>query len=275
MTKVSRLPLSLVVIVRNEAQLIADCLDSVPFAAEKIVIDAESTDATALIAEAHGARVVCQRWLGFGPQRNFATTLAANDWILVLDADERLSPQLAAELQRRLPAMLESSTHAGGVLRRSTWFMGAEMRWYRPMTGERIARVYHRRRARWTDARVHEHLVFDGPVVNFAAALWHLHNPTLVHKQLKTLRYTELKTRDWLDRKRGTRMWQCPFVFLSAFIRDYVFRFACLDGWRGYVVAQVAASYAVYQRMRYFELVTNPASRDMAGELLRRCDLEP
>jgi glycosyltransferase involved in cell wall biosynthesis len=232
MTDSGILPLSLVVIVRNEAQLIADCLDSVPFAAERIVVDADSTDATVAIAESRGARVVTQSWLGFGAQRNFATTLVSYDWILVLDADERLSPALTEELRRRLPTIFASSA-AGGILRRSTLFMGSQMRWYRPMTGERIARLYHRGRARWTDARVHEHLVFERPTVTFTAPLLHLHNPTLVHKQLKTLRYTELKARDWLDRKRSLRMWQCPFVFLFTFIRDYIFRLAFLDGcWR-------------------------------------------
>lgn len=274
MTGPGLLPISLVIIARNEAPLIAGCLDSVSFAAEKIVVDAGSTDATATIASARGARVVHQEWLGFGAQRNFATTLAKHDWILVLDADERLSPELVEEFEQRLPGLVES-TAAGGFLRRSTLFMGAAMRGYRPMTGERIARLYHRQRARWTDARVHEHLVFDGAVVQFKAPLLHLNNPTLLHKQLKTLRYTELKAADWLDRGRPARMWLCPFIFVSTFIKDYFFRLAFLDGWRGYVVAQIAASYAVYKRLRYFEIVINPPSRNLARESLKRCGLEP
>src|SRR5918993_2047324 len=94
------LPLTLLVIARNEAPIIARCLDSVPFAAEKIVIDSGSTDGTTEVAARHGARVVHQDWLGFGPQRNFASTQAAHDWILTLDADEALSPELASELQQ-------------------------------------------------------------------------------------------------------------------------------------------------------------------------------
>ena len=85
-----------------------------------------------------------------------------------------------------------------------------------------------------------------------------------MHKQLKTLRYAELKARDWLDRNKPVRMWMTPFVFLAAFIKDYFLRLAFLDGWRGYVVAQVAASYAVYKRMRYFEMKRNPPSRTLA-----------
>ncbi|HEY1044446.1 MAG TPA: glycosyltransferase family 2 protein, partial [Telluria sp.] len=160
------LPVSLVVITHNEASNIARCLDSVPFAADKLIVDSGSSDATVAIAQAHGARVVHQDWLGFGPQRNFGSTQAAHDWILVLDADEFLSPELAADLERALPALIASGK-AGAWLRRSTWLMGAPMRWYRPMVGERMARFYHRGRARWTDARVHESLRFDGEAAEF------------------------------------------------------------------------------------------------------------
>ena len=174
----SFLPLSLVVITHNEGLNIARCLDSVPFAADKLVVDSGSTDDTVAIAQAHGARVVHQDWLGFGPQRNFASTQAAHDWILVLDADEFLSPELAADLERGLPALMASSRPAAW-LRRRTWLMGAPMRWYRPMVGERMARLYHRGRARWTDARVHESLRFDGAATEFSAPFNHADNPSL------------------------------------------------------------------------------------------------
>lgn len=264
----SPLPLTLIVIARNEAKMIGRCLDSVPFATDKVVVDSGSTDGTPDIAAERGARVVRQDWLGFGPQRNFATGLARNDWILVLDADEQLSPDLAQELEMRLPSIMESSL-AGGIFRRSTRFMGAPMRWYRPMTRERIARLYHRERARWTDARVHESLRFNGPVASFQHRLLHDHNPTLVHRQIKMLRYTELRAQDWRDRGRKVQMWLCPFIFLTTFVKDYFFRFAFLDGWRGYIVAQIAASYAVYKRLRYYEISVNPASLALAGDLLK------
>jgi hypothetical protein len=145
--------------------------------------------------------------------------------------------------------------------------MGAPMRWYRPMVGERLGRFYHRGRARWTDVRVHESLRFDGPIETFRAPLVHHHNPTLVHRQLKILRYSELKARDWLDRDRPVRLWMCPLVFLFTFVKDYLLRLGILDGGRGYVVSQVAASYAVYKRLRYYEMKRNPASRDLVEGL--------
>jgi glycosyltransferase involved in cell wall biosynthesis len=270
----SLLPLSLVVITRNEAPVIGRCLDSVPFAAEKLVVDSGSSDGTQEVAARHGARVVHQDWLGFGPQRNFASTQASHDWILALDADEMLSPELVDECMRRLPALMASDA-AGAILRRKTLYMGAPMNWYRPMVGERLGRLYHRGRARWTDARVHESLRFNGRVETFDNVFLHRNNPTLVHKQLKTLRYAELKARDWLDRDRPTRMWLCPFVFMAAFLKDYILRLAFLDGWRGYVVSQVAASYAVYKRLRYYEMKRNPESRELAAKLLDHYGLDP
>lgn len=255
------------VIARNEARHIAQCLDSVPLATEKIVVDAGSTDGTQQIAAAHGARVVHQDWLGFGQQRNFATSQSSHDWILVLDADETLSPELLAELAQRLPKLMNSDA-AGAILRREAWYMGAPMRWYRPMMGERLGRIYHRKRARWTNVRVHESLHFDGATATFERPFLHHHSPTLVHKQLKTLQYAELKARDWLERGRPVRMWMCPFVFVAAFCKDYFLRLAFLDGWRGYVVAQIAASYAVYKRMRYYEMTRNPASVESAAQRL-------
>lgn len=267
------LPFSLVVITYNEAHNIARCLDSVAFAAERLVVDSGSTDATVAIAIERGAKVVSQPWLGFGPQRNFAGSQAAHDWILVLDADESLSPELAAELRERLPALMDSDA-SGAILPRRTCYMGAPMRWYRPMMGERMARLYHRGRARWTDARVHESLRASGPMVEFRGAFDHEHNPTLVHKQLKVLRYAELKCRDWLDQGRPTRMWQTPLVYLAAFLKDYLARLAILDGWRGVVVAHTAASYAVYKRFRYYEMRRNPDSIEQARAELVRYRLE-
>jgi len=267
------LPLTLLVIARNEAAHIARCLNSVPFAAEKIVVDSGSTDGTQRIALDCGARVVEQPWLGFGPQRNFASTQASHDWILALDADEELTPALSAELLRELPK-LQASDAAGAILRREAWYMGAPMRWYRPMVGEALGRLYHRQRAHWTDVRVHESLRFDGRTVTLRAPFRHHHNPTLIHKHLKMLMYAELKLLDRLDRKRGAQMWLTPFVGFAAFCKDYLLRLAFLDGWRGYIVARVAASYAVYKRMRYYEMLKNPESVELGRAQLRRHSLD-
>ncbi|HEY5810103.1 MAG TPA: glycosyltransferase family 2 protein, partial [Povalibacter sp.] len=232
-----------------------------------------SVDGTPEVARRHGARVIHHEWLGFGPQRNFAATQASHDWIMMLDADELLTPELAQEMCDRLPQLMQSES-AGAVIRRQTWYMGAPMRWYRPMVGERLGRLYHRSRARWTDARVHESLVFNGTTITFRRRVVHHHNPTLVHRQLKILQYSELKAHDWLEQNRPVRLWMAPLVFMAAFLKDYVLRLGFLDGGRGYVVSQVAASYAVYKRLRYYEMRRNPPSRDRAPTL-HAIDPEP
>ena len=267
------LPITLLVIARNEAAHIGRCLRSVPFAAEKLVVDSGSTDGTQARAIEAGARVVDQPWLGFGPQRNFATTQASHDWILFLDADEELTPALCDELMRELPALMQSDV-AGAILRREAWYMGAPMRWYRPMVGEQLGRLYHRGRARWTDVRVHESLRFDGRTVTLRAPFRHHQNPTLVHKHLKMMMYAELKSLDRLDRNKSVQMWATPFVGAAAFFKDYIVRLAFLDGWRGYIVAKVAASYAVYKRMRYYEMRRNPESVELGREQLHRHKLD-
>lgn len=267
------LPISLLVITYNEAANIARCLDSVPFAAEKIVVDSGSEDDTVAIAKVHGARVVEQAWLGFGAQRNFAGTLASHDWILFLDADEALTPDLISELTSELPLLLKSAA-AAGILYRTAEFMGKPMRWYRLMAREKKTRIYHRRRAKWSEVRVHESLIYDGPASYFKAPFMHYLNPTLAHHELKYLRYSELKARDWHDRKRPGRPYEWPFVFLATFVKDYFFRLAVLDGWRGFAAAWIASTYAVYKRLRYFEMLQYPESISLAAEALRQHRLE-
>jgi glycosyltransferase involved in cell wall biosynthesis len=267
------LPISLLVLTYNEAANIARCLDSVPFAEEKLVIDCGSTDATVAIAGAHGARVVQQPWLGFGPQRRAASALARHPWILFLDADEWLSIELAGELQQRLPQLLESA-YAGAFLRRSAWFMGARMRWYRPLARERIERLYHRERAQWSDATVHEALRFNGPAIELRSPLLHAYTATLAQRVLKDVAYAELRARESNARGQRAVLWSVPLVFLATFLKDYVLRLGALDGARGYVAVQLAASYAVYKRLRRYEMLVYPESIEIARLALERHGLE-
>ena len=267
------LPVSLLVLTYNEADRIARCLDSVPFAQDKLVVDCGSTDTTVQIAGAHGARVVHQPWLGFGPQRRAATRLARYPWILFLDADEWLSTELMREMALRLPQLMATEL-AGAFLRRSAWFMGARMRWYRPLARERIERLYHRERAQWTDATVHEALQFQAPAIDLRAPLLHAYTPTLAQRAIKDLYYAELRARDWTARGRPSRLWLAPLVFGTTFLKDYLLRLGLLDGARGYIAAQMAASYAVYKRMRRHEMLLYPESVEIARAALVRHGIE-
>jgi len=267
------LPVSLLVLTYNEADNIARCLDSVSLVSEKLVIDSGSTDDTVEIARAHGARVVHQPWLGFGRQRRAATALASEPWILFLDADEWLSEELQAELRQRLPQLLQSAC-AGAFLRRAAFFMGGRMRWYRPLARERIERLYHRERAQWTEASVHEALRFEGPEIELRAPLLHAYTPTLPQRLLKDLAYAELRAREWHGRARRAHVWLTPLIFTATFLKDYLLRLGVLDGARGFIAAQLAASYAVYKRLRLHEMNIYPDSIEVARTALQRHGLE-
>ena len=107
---------------------------------------------------------------------------------------------------------------------------------------------------------MHESLQYRGPGIKLHGELIHRHDPTLVHAQLKSLRYAELKARDWLDRGRPARTWTWPIVFVSTFLKDYLLRLAVLDGARGWTAAFLDAQYAVYKRLRYFDMREVPES---------------
>lgn len=262
--------ITLLVMTYNEQATIARCLDSVPFAGEKIVIDSGSTDRTVHIAEQHGARVVHQDWLGYGAQRVFANTLAAHDWILFLDADEWLSPELAHSMQANLANLLSSSAAAASFMR-CTLFLGKELRWYRPLAAQKVSRLYHRGRTEWNQARVHESMAIHGSVIPLAGKLMEHGVPTLLHRQLKDLQYAELKVRDWLDRGSHRKaVWHWPLVFFATFIKDYFLRLAMLDGWRGAIIAYMAAHYAVYKRLRYWDANAHRDTLPQADAVLER-----
>jgi glycosyltransferase involved in cell wall biosynthesis len=150
------LPLSLVVITRDAAKDLAGCLASAPFASEIVVVDAGSRDDTVDIARRSGARVLEERWRGFGPQKRFAVDAAAHDWVLCLDADERARPSSSAP---------SAAAFAGGepgppafAFARRNRFLG---RWLAHGEGypDWNVRLFDRRRARWSDDPVHEHVL--------------------------------------------------------------------------------------------------------------------
>src|SRR5690606_67187 len=150
--------LSVIIITHNEAQNIAECLDSVPFADEWIVLDSGSTDGTQAIARGRGARVeVSEGWPGFGPQKNAALDLAGGDWVLSLDADERVTPELAQEIQAVIanPQGLDAYD-----IPRLSSFCGKFLRhgWY----PDRVLRLFRRGQARFSDDHVHERVLAAG-----------------------------------------------------------------------------------------------------------------
>ncbi len=155
--------LTTIIITKSEAANIGACLDSVAFCDERIVVDCGSDDDTITIAKSKGAHVAQHVWQGFGPQKNFALSLATGEWVLSIDADERVTPELAVAIAK---AIGESSADGYEIRRR---FLGQEMRQSR-LFPDYILRLFRRGRAHSTDALVYESLICSRPVARISEA---------------------------------------------------------------------------------------------------------
>lgn len=249
------LPISLIVLCRNEEATIGRCLDSVPFAAEKIVIlDPGTTDGTATVAAAHGAVVIDREWRGFGPMRQRAEQDAGHEWVLMLDADERMSDELQRECRDELPRLL---ARADAVqLSRRTRYCGRTMNHYRPFARDFVWRCYRKGRAAWTSDQVHERLrpAAGCRTGRLTAPLVHDSYTSVAHHQEKACRYVDLWARQAFARGRKPRL-LLTFLSLPAYLfRDLVIRRGVLDGWPGVIAAWITVHSSVMKRLRLYEL---------------------
>ena len=246
----SPLPLALVVIARDASTQLADCLTTGTFAAEKIVVDSGSHDNTVEIARRCGARVIEQPWLGFGAQKNFAVGQATHDWVLCLDADERVSAELAASIR----AALVRPEHSAYMMARRNCFLG---RWLRHGKGypDWNSRLFDRRHAHWSDDAVHEHVVAEGSVGRLKGDLLHASAESLDAYLAKQNRYTTLQAQVLHARGEhfsASRLVASPLV---RFIRFYLLRAGFLDGTAGlvHIVIGCFNSFCKYAKLRALE----------------------
>jgi glycosyltransferase involved in cell wall biosynthesis len=242
--------LSAIIITRNEAGKIADCLDSLAFCHERIVVDCGSEDETVHIAREHGARVEHHVFEGFGAQKNFALSLATGDWVLSLDADERVSPALAAELRTAIAA---DSADAFEMPRLST-FLGREMRhsgWY----PDYVLRLFRRGRARFSDDIVHEHVVCAGAVRRLKEPLTH-HPVSRIEDAVSRMdRYSSAGAEQMVASGRRVTFASGFVHGLWTFLRTYVLRAGFLDGREGLLLAILNAEGTYYRYMKAWQLV--------------------
>lgn len=260
-----RRPFSLVIITRNAARLLPECIASVPGADEVLVVDSGSDDDTVAVAERLGARVVRQDWLGYGPQKRFAALQARHDWILSLDADERLTPELCASIERvLLPSPLgggaggegataDLETPAAYLLPRRNRFMG---RWLRHGEGypDWCARLFDRCRANWSEDAVHEKLEVDGPIRRLTGDLLHESEQGLSDYLQKQNHYTDLQaTRMFAAGKRFStvKMLSSP---LARFVKFYFLRRGFLDGVPGLVHIAIGCLTSFLKYAKLYEL---------------------
>jgi len=249
-------PLSVVLVVHNaEAQLPA-CLASVPFADEVVVVDSGSSDGTAACAGQHGARVVQRDWMGFGLQKQFAVAQARNDWVLCLDADERVSP----ELERSIRAALEAPVAPVYRMRRRNRFLG---RWLSHGEGypDWSTRMFDRRNAAWSDDPVHEKVLYSVTPGTLAGDLLHESAEDIANYLQKQNRYSTLAAQQLFERGHNGGAFQLVLSPFVRFTKFYILRLGFLDGLPGLVHTSIGCASSFMKYAKLIELTRTRNSK--------------
>ncbi|MEO8648924.1 MAG: glycosyltransferase family 2 protein [Acidobacteriota bacterium] len=245
--------ISAVIITFQEEKNIAAAIRSVDWADEILVVDSNSTDKTVDIAKDLGAKVISREWTGFASQKQFAADSAENDWILSLDADERVSDELRTEIEK----LKAKDRHADGyTIPRLSTYMGLEIHhggWY----PDRQLRFFDRRKGRWKDVVIHESVAIDdgaevgslsGDILHFS-----VENASHHHRMISE-RYAPLAAKLMFENGRRTSPLRTAFSALAAFIRGYFLRLGFLDGFPGFCIAFFAAYHTFLKNLLLYEM---------------------
>jgi len=243
--------LTVITLTRDEERNIAECLASAAWADEIIVIDSGSTDGTVAIARQFTHNVITLPWRGYGAARNAGLARARSPWVLWLDADERVTPELAAEI-REILAQGDPGV-AGYAVARRAYFCGKWIRhggWY----PSRVVRLFRKDAASFSETRVHERLVIAGRVVRARHDLLHYTDPDLQHYFGKFNVYTSLAARDMFDAGKTLALPDLVVRPAFQFVKMYLLRLGFLDGIHGYVLAAASAAYVFAKYAKLWEL---------------------
>jgi glycosyltransferase involved in cell wall biosynthesis len=242
--------LSVTIITKNEATDIAAALESVSWADERIVVDSGSTDDTVAIATPLADRVVVHEWAGYAEQKNYAASLASHDWILSLDADERVTPALATEIQQLLR---QEPAHRGFRIPRVTWHLGRWIRttdWY----PDHQLRLYDRRTAQWVGRHVHEGVHVVGGTGQLRGELQHFAYRDIAEHMDTIERYTTLAARQMYEAGRRATRTDIAMHPRLAFFRNYILKGGFRDGMPGLIVSRMNAYYVFLKFAKLWEL---------------------
>lgn len=250
--------LSVALITRNEAANLPQCLRSVAWADELVVVDQGSSDTTPKIAANFGARLIsAPDWPGFGPQKNRAIDACTGDWILAIDADERVSEALQAEISAVLAApqfdvyeMPRRSAYCGRFMRHSGWWP------------DHVARLFRRGLARYSDALVHERLETARPIGRLSAPLIHYSYQTMDQVIDKMNRYSSDSARSLVAGGRRPTLTAAVLHGMAAFVRTYVIRRGFLDGRFGFMLAVSNAEGSYYRYVKAMLASDSKPARD-------------
>jgi glycosyltransferase involved in cell wall biosynthesis len=252
--------LTVTVITHNEAESLASALESVRWADETIVVDSESTDDTVAIARRFTDRVVVRPWRGYIDQKNYAASLASHEWVLSIDADERVTPELAAEVREQLTA---TPQHAGYDIPRVTWHLGKWIRttdWY----PDYQLRLYDRRSAKWAGRYVHEQVVVRGSTGRLRNELQHFPYRDIA-EHLETIdRYTTFAARQMHESGQRAGLVKTAVHPPLAFLRNFVFKGGFRDGTTGFIISAMNAYYVFVKFAKLWELSADAAERKEA-----------
>ncbi len=242
--------LSVAVVTLNEEERLRPCLESVVWADELVVVDAGSSDKTVAIAREFTDRVLFRPWDGYGSQKNFALAQCGGDWILALDADERVPEALRAEIDRTLAA---GPAARGFHLPRRNVFQG---RWVRHggLYPDWQLRLFRRGAGRFVERAVHEAVRVDGPTGRLRTALVHESYRSLADAVARLNRYSDLAAAELARQGRGGSVADLLLRPLGRFAGMYLVRAGFLDGWRGLVLAALYAHYVFLRAAKVREL---------------------
>ena len=242
--------LSVIIITKNESQHIGACLDSVAFADEVVVLDSGSIDDTCDIARSRGAKVhISPDWPGFGIQKNRVLDLATGQWVLSIDADERVTPELAAEIQR----IIAAPDRDAYLVARLSEFEGRPMRhcgWW----PDHLLRLFKRGRARFTNDVVHESVQTEAATGLLKHHLLHYPYPDIESLLVKMNRYSTAGAQKMHQRGKRTSIFGALGHGFWTFVRIYIMRRGFLDGRQGLVVACAGAAGSFFRYAKLIEL---------------------
>lgn len=246
MTKISVITLTL-----NEEKNVTECLASIRWADELIVVDSGSTDRTVELAKTFTQNILTVEWKGYGAARNLALERCTGDWVFWLDADERVPPELAEEI-RRAVHQNDMQVAAYSVGRRA-YFLGRWIKhcgWY----PSRVTRLFRRGKGKFTETQVHEQLIVDGFVRELKNDLIHYTDPDLNHYFTKFNKYTSLAAHDMQTAGRSFALYDLIVRPVFVFLKMYLFRLGFLDGLQGFILSVASSTYVFTKYAKLWEL---------------------
>ena len=254
-----------VVITKNEAHNIGACLESLRWAHDVIVVDACSTDRTVDIARSYTPRVFIRPWPGYGPQKNYGIDQATTDWVLIVDADERVTDGLRAEMSRVIGTVSEDIV--GFEIPRRNFFYG---RWIQGggLYPDYQLRLFRRQAGRYDDVLLHEHLRVEGRIDRLTAPLDHYSMPTIKDHVRKMMGYTTLGAQEKLKRRSTVTAIDLAGSHVMTIVKTYFFRNGYRDGVHGVIVALFAGLHTFVKYAKAWEVLRQGHDIGMAGKPL-------